>query len=294
MPSCRWTFLLIIMVFLGLLSPFEACADSIDDEVTPGKPIEPVEPEVAERGFYTVSDASFDRTLLNAAATPDMLRSCMERQLVTHLETTRTRCNLSDEQCARIQFAANGEIVHLVQTVEQLRSAYVGTRQRDERSNSPVLTEIFRRVTIPSMQQFSDSSLFRKAARRQMSDAQWTLYEVLDREQQERAAREAIGFYFGAGRQLSESKEQAMARLFLDRYPRWRPISTHIPFSQYVAARIAVELEAELKEILDEDESLHLRRYASLAKAVEPQLVKLGLWPIPGEPNRLDEAGPVR
>ncbi len=271
-----------VLIFAVAFPSLPANGQVVDDEVVGGAPkgqkLEPQKP-----GLIKLSEMGFDRMLASGAATPEMLRIRMGFRLESTLETVRNRCGLNETQCDRLEFAGRRDISRLIETVERMRRSYVGTEhvERDAR----VQTEIFRHATLPSLQQFAHSSLFRKVARKQLSDAQWEQYLEFDREQQEAAACKTVAYYFGMNRELTKSQELAVSRLLLDRFPQWRPISTHITFSEYVAARIAGELEAELQPILDESQFRHLQRQASIAKRIEPDLIKLGLWPIPQEAN---------
>lgn len=265
----------VLAIFWMLLSS-GVQAQVVDDEVISAVP---VAAEVPVADALRISAAAFERVLESCSASSDMVHDRMRVRLQSTLDILKKRCGLNDSQIHRMEFAGRRDITKLTEVTEQLRTQFIDVEQ-PAKVRALIPQDVYRRVTAPSLKQFDDDTMFRKVARGQLSDAQWEQYLAWEREQQEEGVRNAIAHFFGKGR-LTELQEREATRVILQKYPRWQPISSNIPSCEYVAALIAGELEEELKPIFTESQCRHLQGYAFYAKRMEPQLIRVGLWPIP-------------
>jgi len=241
-----------------------------DDRVLQDRPEKPTAP-VAINPQVEILGGS-------AQANASMLRPHLDHMLMSRIGKIDAECALTVEQVHKLQLAGRGDVHRLMSELFRIEQESI-TRANRGVPNGNMQKEVRQRVLGPAMDPFVEDSLFHKVLWKMLTTEQQARFHELKEAERQALMRSHLVAIYSTNFPLREDQELSLARLFLARYPEWRPGPAGA-MSVSVVVLMAAELGEELKPLLTEVQWQQTTAFVKAAQQREPLLRDYGLWPI--------------
>jgi hypothetical protein len=237
-------------------------------------------------------------------------RPSLETAYAKEIEQLTNECKLTDQQKKKIQLAARGDVVRLMDRIEQLRQKCTNS-ELHQAEYSALVAELqgFSYAAIAMVS--SPSSLFRKSLRRCLTTEQMFLYAAAEHNRQVAMLESALD-------QLDRTNGRHVERVLdpLDYTKRSLvvgkltpearrkiieimlaniklPPASH-PYAMQIVFLEVAKQEERLKAVLTESQWVNVQNQLANARRMEAAFQRMGVWPLPTwdeDPELSDEDG---